>query len=147
MLGDSSYTVLILPFCVALPVWYWLRRRPKNTLPYPPGPKGYPLIGNILFFLTGAPLWKGFRSMANQHSPTPHLYQYFRSLAQHFSITGTDVLYLNAPGMHMVVLSSLEAISDLLDQRSAIYSDRVRSHRSKSSISVIHLSFASRLAP
>lgn len=72
MLGDSSYTALILPFCAALPVWYWLRRRPKNTLPHPPGPKGYPLIGNVLDFPTGVPLWKGFTSMAKQHGATCH---------------------------------------------------------------------------
>ena len=41
-------------------------------------------------------------------------------------VTGTDVLHLKLPGMDMVVLSTSEAISDLLDQRSAIYSDKVR---------------------
>ena len=38
----------------------------------------------------------------------------------------TDVLYLNVLGADQIILNSNEAISDLLDKRSAIYSDRVR---------------------
>ena len=49
-------------------------------------------------------------------------------LHTHLSISDTEVLYLNAPGVDMVVLSTSDAVSDLLDQRSAIYSDKVRSH-------------------
>lgn len=41
------------------------------------------------------------------------------------SPTDTDVLYLRVMGNDMVVLSSHEAISDLLEKRSSIYSDRV----------------------
>ena len=41
-------------------------------------------------------------------------------------IAGTDVLRLKIPGIEMVVLNTSETISDLLDQRSAIYSDKVR---------------------
>ena len=39
----------------------------------------------------------------------------------------SDVLHLSFLGSDHVVLNSSEAISDLLDKRSAIYSDRVRS--------------------
>jgi len=39
----------------------------------------------------------------------------------------SDVLHLRFLGSDHVVLNSSEAISDLLDKRSAIYSDRVRS--------------------
>lgn len=38
----------------------------------------------------------------------------------------SDVLYLNLLGTDHVILNSNKAISDLLDKRSAIYSDRVR---------------------
>ena len=38
----------------------------------------------------------------------------------------SDVLYLNLLGADHVILNSSEAISDLLDKRSSIYSDRVR---------------------
>jgi len=38
---------------------------------------------------------------------------------------GTDILYLRLMGDDMVVLSSDQAISDLVEKRSAIYADRV----------------------
>ena len=38
---------------------------------------------------------------------------------------GTDVLYLRLLGQDMVVLSSNEAITDLVEKRSSIYPDRV----------------------
>ena len=37
-----------------------------------------------------------------------------------------DVIHLEALGKHFVVLNSAEAVNDLLEQRSAIYSDRPR---------------------
>ena len=37
----------------------------------------------------------------------------------------TDILYVRLLGKDMVVLSSDQAISDLIEKRSAIYSDRV----------------------
>jgi hypothetical protein len=38
----------------------------------------------------------------------------------------TDVVYLNFLGTDNIIINTNEAISDLLDKRSAIYSDRVR---------------------
>ena len=40
-------------------------------------------------------------------------------------LKGTDVLYLRLLGQDMVVLSSNEAITDLIEKRSIIYADRV----------------------
>lgn len=73
----SDYTSLTLPVCVALPVWFWLRRRQKNALPHPPGPKGYPLIGNVLDFPTGVPLWRGLATMAKQYGRNSHSFPKF----------------------------------------------------------------------
>lgn len=64
---ESGYISLVLPVVFVLPAWYWLQRRPKNALPHPPGPKGYPLIGNLLDFPAGVPLWEGLANMARQH--------------------------------------------------------------------------------
>ncbi|KAF9783495.1 cytochrome P450 [Thelephora terrestris] len=104
MWNGSGYISLVLPLLVAFPVWYWVRKRSKNSLPYPPGPKAYPLIGSLLDFPHKVPLWEGLTNLAKRHD--------------------TDVLHLKLPGTEMVVLSTSEAISDLLDQRSAIYSDK-----------------------
>jgi len=43
------------------------------------------------------------------------------------SFKDTDVLHLRVMKKHIVVLSSAKAISDLVDKRSNVYSDRVRS--------------------
>lgn len=41
--------------------------------------------------------------------------------------TESDVVYLSFPGREFVVLGSVESAIELLDKRSQIYSDRVRS--------------------
>ena len=43
-------------------------RRNGGRLPYPPGPKGYPLIGSALDIPRDTPIWKAFISMAQKHS-------------------------------------------------------------------------------
>ena len=81
--NDSSYVPLVLPLFFALPAWHWLRKRSKSALPYPPGPKPYPIIGNLLDFPLGVPLWEGLADMAKQHGrllaflelPEPKLWQ------------------------------------------------------------------------
>jgi hypothetical protein len=40
----------------------WASKRP----PYPPGPKGFPIIGNILDF-PKAPIWEGLTKMAQDY--------------------------------------------------------------------------------
>jgi len=40
----------------------WGSKRP----PYPPGPKGYPIIGNLFDFPTN-PMWEGFTRMAKEY--------------------------------------------------------------------------------
>jgi len=42
------------------------KQRAPRRLPYPPGPKGYPVIGNLLDFPKGL-IWEGFAKMAAEH--------------------------------------------------------------------------------
>ena len=67
MWSDSGYISLALPVLVAFPLWYWVKKSSKNVLPYPPGPKPYPLIGNLLDFPLNIPPWEGLKEMAEQH--------------------------------------------------------------------------------
>ena len=78
-------------------------RRPKGL---PPGPPTLPIIGNIHQIPTTHP-HKQYQTWANQYGPIYSL------------MLGTRV---------MIVLSSDRIIKDLLDKKSAIYSDRPEYH-------------------
>ncbi|KAF4611646.1 hypothetical protein D9613_003745 [Agrocybe pediades] len=73
----------------------------KNT---PPGPRPLPLIGNIL------------------QIPTDDQEGVFTEWAARYG----DVVHIKIFSQPMIILSSLEAVRDLLDKKSSIYSDRPR---------------------
>ena len=74
MLGDSmTLSHLVVPLGAAVSVAAltgYLRSRGfpnQPKLPYPPGPKGLPLIGNILDLPRGTHVWEGFTQMAEAY--------------------------------------------------------------------------------
>ncbi|KAI0060310.1 cytochrome P450 [Artomyces pyxidatus] len=69
----------------------------------PPGPRGFPLVGNVL----------DMKNKAWLFSP---------DLRERYG----DVIYLNALGQPMVILNTQKVAADLLDRRAGIYSDRPR---------------------
>ncbi|KAL0947947.1 hypothetical protein HGRIS_010576 [Hohenbuehelia grisea] len=81
---------------------YLLRTRPR--FPLPPGPRADPLIGHL-------------RSI-----PTKDEAKVFHEWAQRYG----DVVYIHALGKSIVVVDSVDVAIDLLEKRSAIYSDRGR---------------------
>ncbi|GAB1310101.1 O-methylsterigmatocystin oxidoreductase, putative [Madurella fahalii] len=92
--------VLGAVFCLGL--IFFLLRRPPRTLP--PGPKPVPLLGN-LHQLPKSLQWL-------------HLY--------HWSKKYGPVMHLSMGGQPLVILSTHQAAHDLLNRRSARYSDRPR---------------------
>lgn len=93
------YTVVFAILALVLHKLSKIGRRPAD---YPPGPPTLPLIGNLHLM----PKEKGhlqFQKWAEEYGPVYSL------------ILGTKV---------MIVLSSDQAIKDLLDKRSNIYSSR-----------------------
>lgn len=76
--------------------------RPRRHLP--PGPKPLPFVGNV-FDLPSTQLERCFAQWGERYG---------------------DVVYIQLFGQPMVVLHTLEAARDLLEKRSAIYSDRPR---------------------
>ncbi len=95
----STYAVLSALLAIVLHRLSKIGRRPAD---YPPGPPTLPLIGNLHLM----PKEKGhlqFQRWAEEYGPVYSL------------ILGTKV---------MIVLSSDQAIKDLLDKRSNIYSSR-----------------------
>jgi hypothetical protein len=94
---------LLLGALLVLGATYLLvRRQPRR--PLPPGPKPVPLLGN-LHQLPKSLQWL-------------HLY--------HWSKKYGPVMHLSMGGQPLVILSTHQAAHDLLNRRSARYSDRPR---------------------
>ncbi|PPQ88910.1 hypothetical protein CVT25_009145 [Psilocybe cyanescens] len=77
------------------------RKRSRNH-PFPPGPEGYPIIGNVLSLFQGE-RWKIFSDYKKQYG---------------------DLVRLHGLGTDLIALNSLDAIDDLLGKRGHIYSHR-----------------------
>ncbi|KZT66957.1 cytochrome P450 [Daedalea quercina L-15889] len=92
--------LLLVPF---LSFKLWDSRRNHKRLP--PGPAGLPILGNALQI----PIEKSWLAFSR------------------WSKTYGDVMHFSAFGRSVVVLNSKTAVFDLLEKRSAIYSDRPRS--------------------
>ncbi|KZP29761.1 cytochrome P450 [Athelia psychrophila] len=88
--------------CFVLAAVYLVKARTRASK-YPPGPPGQPLIGNML------------------DMPARDEFLQYAKWSQEYK---SDVIHLNIFGTHLVILNSLEATSDLLEKRSAIYSSR-----------------------
>ncbi|KAL4264901.1 cytochrome P450 family protein [Pleurotus pulmonarius] len=80
----------------------WNRRR-TTRLPLPPGPKGYPIIGN-LFDIPFEQQWISYLKWCKEYN--------------------SDIIYLRIFGTQIIVLNSHKAANDLLSARSLLYSDR-----------------------
>ncbi|KAI9441787.1 cytochrome P450 [Lactarius indigo] len=74
----------------------------RGGLPYPPGPKPWPIIGNLLDSPKQLP-WIAYTEMSKKHG---------------------DILYLHIFGQSAVVLCSPSAVKDIIEKRGDIYSDR-----------------------
>ncbi|TFL05254.1 cytochrome P450 [Pterulicium gracile] len=70
---------------------------------YPPGPRGIPLLGNLL------------------QLPSQYQWITFSAWSKRYR---SDIVHARVLGQSIVVLNSFEAASELLESRSSIYSDR-----------------------
>lgn len=101
MFADSVVIAIVV-----LTVWLWRRRifvqRRSKGFPLPPGPRRKPLIGNLLDIPRFC-AWHKFLEWKEQYG---------------------ELVYVEVLGSQILVLNSLEAVSDLLESRPANYSDR-----------------------
>lgn len=98
-----AYSVSLVDVILALIACIILKRLvARAPAPYPPGPKGWPIIGN-LFDMPAEHKWLAVSEWAD---------------------TWGDVVYVNLLGQHFVFLNSTKAVSALFEKKSAIYSDR-----------------------
>ncbi|KZT21538.1 cytochrome P450 [Neolentinus lepideus HHB14362 ss-1] len=91
-------TTLLVCFLVVVFVAPGSSRRKQ----FPPGPKGFPLIGNI-FDLSLKELWLSLARWASKYG---------------------DIVYIHVFGTGLVFLNDAEAAVDLMDRKGSIYSDR-----------------------
>ncbi|CEL54795.1 O-methylsterigmatocystin oxidoreductase OS=Aspergillus flavus (strain ATCC 200026 / FGSC A1120 / NRRL 3357 / JCM 12722 / SRRC 167) GN=ordA PE=2 SV=1 [Rhizoctonia solani AG-1 IB] len=80
-----------------------IRRYQRLKLPLPPGPKSDPLIGHLRVL-----------PASDEH----------RAYARWGKELNSEIISISIPGQTIVVLNSTKAANELLDKRSAIYSDR-----------------------
>lgn len=90
------YGLVIVAGCY---VW---SQRTHNKLPFPPGPKPVPLLGNI-FDLTAKELWVRVTNWSRLYG---------------------DIMYIHVFGQPLVFCNTAEVAADLLDKQGAIYSDK-----------------------
>ena len=59
--------VVVLSVLIAVTVWHQVRaRKTRHGFPFPPGPPGLPLLGN-LFDMPKANEWIAYRDMSRKH--------------------------------------------------------------------------------
>ncbi|EKM76367.1 hypothetical protein AGABI1DRAFT_45047 [Agaricus bisporus var. burnettii JB137-S8] len=108
MLSLSTTDLLILSGIV-FAAWFTHgciqeRRENPNSLPLPPGPKGYPIIGSFFSFPT---------------------YKAWLEYDKWFKIHG-DMIYFTVFGQGFLVLGNIKRVYDIFERRSSNYSDRPR---------------------
>ncbi|SJL15059.1 related to cytochrome P450 CYP2 subfamily [Armillaria ostoyae] len=97
----SSFIPLLVIIILTPAVWF-LFYRPRRNAPFPPGPRGLPLAGNLL-------------DIPSQKE--------WLSFAKWGEIYG-DILSVSIFGRRLVVINSAQAAIDILDKKGTIYSDR-----------------------
>ncbi|KAK6988057.1 cytochrome p450 [Favolaschia claudopus] len=94
----ACITLVFLSYCC-----YHFSSSTSKRLPLPPGPKKLPIFGNTFDLPLDSP-WKSYANWSKQYA--------------------SDIIHLDLAGTSVIILSSVQAIEDLLEKRSAIYSDR-----------------------
>lgn len=96
----------------------------QKKLPFPPGPKRLPVVGN-LFDMPDSAEWITYKRWGKLYGGL-----LLRNLSVHppphalFWHAGSDVLHVDVLGTHIVVINTVKAANELLEKRSSVYSDR-----------------------
>ncbi|KAL0067942.1 hypothetical protein AAF712_005111 [Marasmius tenuissimus] len=103
----TLYTTFISLFLVLVV----LRRRGRR--PYPPGPKGWPIIGDLKAL-----------EPKTKDSPPGLKYRWERYVDWSRQYNSPDIVSVPVFGERMIILNTKKAVDELLEKRSAKYSDR-----------------------
>ncbi|KAJ3565313.1 hypothetical protein NP233_g7709 [Leucocoprinus birnbaumii] len=96
------HSVLLSLFCHLSWKLYVRRRDNPRGLPYPPGPKPLPIIGNLFDF-------------ARENESAAYL-----GMAHEYG----DLVFLSALGINVLIVNDFQTANELFEKRSANYSDR-----------------------
>ena len=115
----SDYLAIL--FTLILTGLIHVRIRRRLTLPFPPGPKKWPLLGN-LFDLPTSYEWLTYAKLCKEYS----MYAGDCIVQQLLICYGldSDIIHLSALGLDFVILNSVDDGVELLENRSSNYSDR-----------------------
>jgi hypothetical protein len=103
-------SVLLVKSCV------W----PRSSLPYPPGPRPLPFLGNV-FDWPWESGWLKFAEWSKLYGKCLRVLSRLASLELIRLLTG-DMIHVKILGQHVIVLNSVDTAKDLMNQ--GIYSDR-----------------------
>lgn len=92
----------------------------RSHLPLPPGPNGLPLVGSVVDFADKHP-WNKCREWAREYGE--RRFQLVPYSIPDRRVAG-EVVHVNLFGHSVVILNTHQAAVDLLETRSANYSDR-----------------------
>ena len=101
--------------------WYRLTHS-NGTRALPPGPRGWPIIGNLLDFPTEY-MWLEFRKWSLTYG-TVLLSGCIVFTYIMLNVSSGDLTFLQLLNTRMLVVSSAQAALDLMEKRSSIYSDK-----------------------
>ncbi|KAJ7323905.1 cytochrome P450 [Mycena albidolilacea] len=99
---DTSTAPFLLAGALLITTLAWRRFSRSHHAPLPPGPRGLPLIGNA------------------HQLPLERQWLTFTDWAKSYG----EIVHVSAFGQPVVILNSSKAVSDLLERRSTMYSDR-----------------------
>ncbi|KAK7035796.1 cytochrome P450 [Favolaschia claudopus] len=105
MSSSSLYLYGVGGGTLLIALYTYFSQRARSGLPLPPGPKKWPIIGNLLD-MPSTFEWLTFMEWSKKYN--------------------SDVLHLNVAGQSIIVVSSAEAANELLEKRAGLYSDRAR---------------------
>lgn len=119
-------TVTVVSCIVLFALAARLVTRKRSNLPLPPGPPADPLLGHLRIIPDPETRAETFHEWSKQYGvfAIPR-WMLAELIVVTIGIIG-DVLSLKLPGKTLIILNSEKAALDLLERRSAIYSDRPR---------------------